>query len=216
MILDSTVTTACCRDSPSVCTCPRASRLDPASAREGYDVPYGWEAAARGEPDRPAELSLSGFLTTRFLDWLDTGERMVRPPQLFASPSSVRGGGGVLATVRPRGRRDADCAGSRVAATRDPRRGDGFEASAAPSDPDQMRALKTQYYGMISEVDSQLGRVVRALEERGEWEDTLVVITADHGEQLGDHGLKEKLGFFLRATTSSVSGAIPTPPTPAE
>ena len=59
-----------------------------------------------------------------------------------------------------------------------------------------MRALKAQYYGMISEVDSQLGRVVRALEERGEWDDTLVVITADHGEQLGDHGLKEKLGFF--------------------
>jgi arylsulfatase A-like enzyme len=72
----------------------------------------------------------------------------------------------------------------------------GFEASAAPRDPDQMRALKAQYYGMISEVDSQLGRVVRALEERGEWDDTLVVITADHGEQLGDHGLKEKLGFF--------------------
>ena len=48
-----------------------------------------------------------------------------------------------------------------------------------------MRALKAQYYGMISEVDSQLGRVVRALEERGEWDDTLVVITADHGEQLG-------------------------------
>ena len=37
---------------------------------------------------------------------------------------------------------------------------------------------------------------LRALEERGEWDDTLVVITADHGEQLGDHGLKEKLGFF--------------------
>jgi arylsulfatase A-like enzyme len=72
----------------------------------------------------------------------------------------------------------------------------GIEASAAPSDPDQMRALRAQYYGMISEVDSQLGRVVRAVEERGEWEDTLVVITADHGEQLGDHGLKEKLGFF--------------------
>ena len=40
----------------------------------GYDVPYGWEAAARGEPDRPAELSLSGFLTSRFLDWLGTQE----------------------------------------------------------------------------------------------------------------------------------------------
>jgi arylsulfatase A-like enzyme len=59
-----------------------------------------------------------------------------------------------------------------------------------------MRFLKTQYYGMISEVDAQLGRVVQALEERGEWRDTLVVVTSDHGEQLGDHGLIEKLGFF--------------------
>ena len=44
---------------------------------------------------------------------------------------------------------------------------------------------------------AQLSRVVRTLEERGEWDDTpACVTTADHGEQLGDHGLKEKLGFF--------------------
>ena len=60
---------------------------------KGYDVPYGWEVAARGEPDRPAELSLSGFLTTRFLEWLEhPGERLVRPPQLPASPPALRGG----------------------------------------------------------------------------------------------------------------------------
>ena len=72
---------------------------------KGYDVPYGWEAAARGEPSAH-------------------GMRPGKP--ILCRPSSVRGGGGVLATVRPRGRRDADCAGSRVAATRDPRRGDGI------------------------------------------------------------------------------------------
>ena len=56
--------------------------------------------------------------------------------------------------------------------------------------------MRAQYYGMISEVDAQLGRVVDAIEARGEWDDTLVVVTSDHGEQLGDHGLVEKLGFF--------------------
>ncbi len=164
---------------------------------KGYDVPYGWEVAARGEPDRPAELSLSGFLTTRFLEWLGTRESgwfahlsYLRPHPPYAAagefsrmydPADVEM---PIAPV-PSEQRHA----IHDAAT-------GIEASAAPTDPDQMRALKAQYYGMISEVDSQLGRVVAALEERGEWEDTLVVITADHGEQLGDHGLKEKLGFF--------------------
>jgi arylsulfatase A-like enzyme len=70
------------------------------------------------------------------------------------------------------------------------------QASAAPKDESKMRQLRAQYFGMISEVDFQLGRVVHAIEERGEWADTLVIVTSDHGEQLGDHGLIEKLGFF--------------------
>ena len=35
-----------------------------------------------------------------------------------------------------------------------------------------------------------------ALERMGAWESTFIVITADHGEQLGDHGLLQKAGFF--------------------
>jgi arylsulfatase A-like enzyme len=49
---------------------------------------------------------------------------------------------------------------------------------------------------MIGEVDDQLGRVWSALRELGQWDDTVVVVTSDHGEQLGDHGLVQKLGFF--------------------
>jgi arylsulfatase A-like enzyme len=59
-----------------------------------------------------------------------------------------------------------------------------------------MRALRAQYYGMVSEVDAQLGRVWAHLVDTGAWDDTVVVVTADHGEQLGDQGLMEKLGFF--------------------
>ncbi len=164
---------------------------------KGYDVPYGWEVAARGEPERPAELSLSGFLTTRFLEWLTKQESGWFAHLSYLRPHPPYAAAGEFSTMYDPA--DVEMPIAPVAVhERHPLHDAamGIEASAAPSDPDQMRALKAQYYGMISEVDSQLGRIVRALEDRGEWRDTLVVITADHGEQLGDHGLKEKLGFF--------------------
>ena len=49
---------------------------------------------------------------------------------------------------------------------------------------------------MISEVDDQLGRLWAALQASGAWDDTFIVVTADHAEQLGDHGLIQKLGYF--------------------
>jgi arylsulfatase A-like enzyme len=49
---------------------------------------------------------------------------------------------------------------------------------------------------MINEVDTQLARVDAALAARGELDDTLIIVVSDHGEQLGDHGLQEKLAFF--------------------
>ena len=49
---------------------------------------------------------------------------------------------------------------------------------------------------MVSEADHQLGRIWTALAEAGQWDDTFIIVTADHGEQLGDHGLIQKAGFF--------------------
>jgi arylsulfatase A-like enzyme len=164
---------------------------------KGYDVPNGWAVACRTEPDRPAEDSLSGFLTTRFVEWLDKQDSgwfahlsYLRPHPPYAAAgefSKMYDPADTEMPISPVGHDDRHWVHDS---------GLNVEGSAAPTDPDQMRTLRAQYYGMISEVDSQLERVVRAIEERGEWEDTLVVITADHGEQLGDHGLKEKLGFF--------------------
>ena len=63
-------------------------------------------------------------------------------------------------------------------------------------DPDELRQARATYYGMMSEVDAQLGRLFDGLRATGAWDDTLIVLTSDHGEQLGDHWLTEKLGWF--------------------
>ena len=60
-------------------------------------------------------------------------------------------------------------------------------------DQDQLRAT---YYGMIAEVDHQLGVLLDGIDALGQRDDTIVIVTSDHGEQLGDHWLVEKLGFF--------------------
>jgi arylsulfatase A-like enzyme len=48
------------------------------------------------------------------------------------------------------------------------------------------------YYGMVSRVDDQLGRVMAMLDRIGELENTLVIYLTDHGEYIGDFGLVEK------------------------
>jgi len=58
-----------------------------------------------------------------------------------------------------------------------------------------MRQLKATYYGMISEVDSQIGRLLDHLKKLECYDDTLIIFTSDHGEQLGDHWMLSKYGY---------------------
>ena len=68
-----------------------------------------------------------------------------------------------------------------------------FRASA---DEKKLRRMKAVYYGLMSEVDAALGRVFAMLKEQGRWDDTLIIFTSDHGEQMGDHWLLGKCGYF--------------------
>ena len=63
-------------------------------------------------------------------------------------------------------------------------------------DEAEVRQMRATYYGLMSEVDDQLGRVFKFLKETGQWDNTLIVLTSDHGEQLGDHHLLGKVGYF--------------------
>jgi len=58
------------------------------------------------------------------------------------------------------------------------------------------RQIRATYWGMISEVDAQIGRLIAGLKASGAWDTTLIVLTSDHGEMMGDHQLFSKLGFY--------------------
>jgi len=61
---------------------------------------------------------------------------------------------------------------------------------------DNFRRIRALYYGMIAEVDAQLGRIWRAVKAAGAWDDTIIILTSDHAEMMGDHYMLGKGGFF--------------------
>jgi len=65
-----------------------------------------------------------------------------------------------------------------------------------PRDPDRVRRHLADYYAMITHLDAQLGRVFEALERTGQREDTVVVVTADHGLAVGRNGLMGKQNVY--------------------
>ena len=62
-------------------------------------------------------------------------------------------------------------------------------------DEQRLREDMATYYGMISLMDQQIGRILDALDRLGAAENTLVVFTTDHGHFLGQHGLVAKGAF---------------------
>ncbi|HLX97676.1 MAG TPA: choline-sulfatase [Roseiarcus sp.] len=67
---------------------------------------------------------------------------------------------------------------------------------AEPVTEAQVRAARRAYYGAIAYVDDLVGRLMGALRSAGLAEDTIVILTSDHGEMLGERGLWYKMSFF--------------------
>ena len=59
-----------------------------------------------------------------------------------------------------------------------------------------LREVQANYWGMITELDTSLGLLFDALKASGQWDNTLIVFSSDHGEYLGDHYLSGKGQFF--------------------
>jgi choline-sulfatase len=67
---------------------------------------------------------------------------------------------------------------------------------AEPVTDAEVRNTRRAYFGAISYIDGHLGRLMGALRSVGLAEDTIVVLTSDHGEMLGERGLWYKMSFF--------------------
>ncbi len=55
------------------------------------------------------------------------------------------------------------------------------------------------YYGMVSQIDHNVGRIVDELERLGIADNTMIVFSADHGDMQGSHGMKNKCLPFERS-----------------
>jgi choline-sulfatase len=73
---------------------------------------------------------------------------------------------------------------------------DGIEASYVPLTEEEVRRARRAYFANVSYFDSKIGELVQTLEEIGELDNTIVVVTADHGDMLGERGLWYKMNFF--------------------
>lgn len=68
---------------------------------------------------------------------------------------------------------------------------EGDSRFRAPENFDAAK-IKACYYAMIELIDDQFKRIIEALKASGQYENTLIIFTSDHGEMLGDHGLLQK------------------------
>ncbi|HEX4196782.1 MAG TPA: alkaline phosphatase family protein [Caulobacteraceae bacterium] len=182
---------------------------------QGYDTPadigqaYGHRAdgpeyedgAAHPRPLAwPAEVDDTAFLVGRLIDYLKTAGgpfvahlSLLRPHPPFVAPAPYN----ALydpAAVPPFARREtpeAEAAQHPWLAWRLSQR--AFRATA---DERRLRRLKAVYYGLISRVDAEIGVLMAFLRQSGLIDRTMILFTSDHGEQMGDHWLLGKGGYF--------------------
>jgi arylsulfatase A-like enzyme len=72
----------------------------------------------------------------------------------------------------------------------------GLDVPVHALTPEQRATVEACYVGLAAEVDHHLGRVFSALKRAGEWDDTMIVFTSDHGEQMFEHDLLGKGSFY--------------------
>ncbi len=180
---------------------------------KGYDIPafadfYNPVPSVAGEPARPddpafyaAEHSDTAFLTDRLLEELAVRTDQnwfahltyIRPHPPFVAPAPYN------KMYRPADLPPPSKPG-------DPHPFSAISGHLQPIqktvtgcrsvDEDDTQALRAIYLGLATEVDHHIGRVIAFLRETGQYDDTLIIITADHGEMLGDHGLWAKQHVF--------------------
>lgn len=61
---------------------------------------------------------------------------------------------------------------------------------------EQLRHQREHYFANVSMIDSQVGKLIEALEKRGVLEDTVIIFTSDHGDCLNDHGHSQKWTMY--------------------
>lgn len=76
------------------------------------------------------------------------------------------------------------------------KRYEGFGFKLGVEDDSLRREYMQAYHACISFIDAQIGLMFDALKQTGRWDDTIIVLTSDHGYQLGEHFMWGKVTLF--------------------
>ena len=74
------------------------------------------------------------------------------------------------------------------------------DMDSTPIIEQQIRNARHAYYGAVSYVDEQIGRIRHTLAQTGMADDTIIIVLADHGDMLGERGMWYKMSFFEGAS----------------
>ena len=85
-----------------------------------------------------------------------------------------------------------------------------------PPSEDDWREVISRYWGLVSLVDTHVGRILDELDETGLVDDTITVFTSDHGDMMGSHGLYTKMTQFEESVRVPLLLGIPDMTTPGE
>lgn len=142
----------------------------------------------------PAKYYESAWVVDRTIDWLDNRRdpgkpffawaSFTRPHAPFDPPEPFHSLYDPRSLPPPVGTRD-DLAGKNPWLSASPS-WYGWDQIASP---ELIQNVKAYYYGLVSFVDQQIGRLIAYLEKENLSKDTLICFTSDHGELLGDFGL---------------------------
>ncbi|MDX5594214.1 sulfatase-like hydrolase/transferase [Pseudovibrio sp. SPO723] len=186
-------------------------------AKEDVSQPYLLpKQEGRTIPNGPAVFSAeetqTAYLTERFMEWFDEqpAERPwfahlsyihPHPPFVAPAPYNDMYAPENVPGFKGTGRDDLVAASHPLVALmrRKMSASDfvpGTEGLVEDLGEEDLRRIKAVYYGLITEVDAQLGRLFDHLKTMGAWNNTVIVFTSDHGEMMGDHGMLGKGGFY--------------------
>ncbi len=160
----------------------------------------------------PAEHSETAFLTDRFLQWLTVRRDRPwfahfvffrpHPPLIAPEPYNAMVDPNQVAMPSRAAKPELESAQHPLLKyTIDRYRRPGSFDELSPlatttADDLEIRQMMATYFGLVAEVDFHLGRIIEALKASGEYDRTMIIVTSDHAEMLGEHYMWSKEIYF--------------------
>ena len=161
------------------------------------NIVNGWEMRNAGLPARVKEIhSETAYMTRRAQDFMEEcGDdrhwclhlSYIKPHWPYLAPApyhAMYGPGDIVPAVRSE--RERQTSHPVYAAFQQ------HEDSQSFSRDEVRETVIPTYMGLVKQIDDHLGKLFQYMERTGRMDDTMIVLTSDHGDYLGDHWLGEK------------------------